>query len=143
MQTSAPPRARRAPSQAKPSAAPFSRTAAKLIEQIQAEARAALLEELSAKDAITVLQPLDADTKRMRFDADAVYIRDDRGANVRLFRRREEPECWRDSPHMAGKWHPSHWWGCMVLVDAAGTQWERDLGDMVCDDFGNLVEVPA
>lgn len=143
MQTSNTQRTRRTTSPAKPAAAPFSRTAAKLIEQIQAEARASLLEELSAKDGVTVLHPLEPETKRISVEGDHIHIHDGRGGRVHIYRRREEPECWRDSVYMAGKWHPARWDGSQTLVDAAGIKWERDLGDMVCDDFGNLVEVPA
>lgn len=136
-------RARRAHSQAQPSATPFSRTAAKLIEQIQAEARAALLEELSSKDAIVVLHPVDAESKHVRFDLEGdITIRDQRGTVIHLSRRREEPESWRDSPHMAGKWHPSHWLGHQTLVDASGRNWLNSFETMVMDDFGNLVELP-
>lgn len=143
MQTSTQPRTRRGVTRVHSAPVALSPAATKLIQQIEAEARSKLLEDLSTKDAITVLHPLEADTKRIRFDDDDIYIRDDRGASVRLYRRREEPESWRNSPNMAGVWHPARWCGFMVLVDASGATWERNLGDMVCDDFGNLVEVPA
>lgn len=143
MQTSHQPRTRRGAPTAKgqhPTALQ-SPAAARLIEQIQAEARATLLEELSAKDGVTVLQPLEPETKRIDVEGDDIRIRDGRGGYVRLYRRRFEPESWRDSPAMAGLWHPSHWDGSQILVDGAGIQWERGFGFMVCDDFGNLVEV--
>lgn len=143
MQTSTQPRARRGVPRPHSAPVALSPAATKLIQQIEAEARAKLLEDLSAKDGITVLHPLDTDTKRIRFDAEGIYIRDDRGAHVHLYRRCEEPESWRDSPNMAGVWHPARWYGFMVLVDASGAKWERSLGNMVCDDFGNLVGVPA
>ena len=144
MQSTSAQRARRAHSQAQPSAAPFSRTAAKLIEQIQADARATLLEELSAKDAIVVLHPVDHESKLVRFHLDGhLTIRDQRGTVIYLSQRREEPECWRNSSCMAGKWHPSHWHGHQILIDAAGREWMNSFEDFVIDDFGTLVEVPA
>ena len=135
--TTRPSRARKQP------AAPFSTAAAKLIEQIQAEARAALLAELSAKDAITVLHGFDADTKRISFRDDHLSIRDDLGNRVSLYRRREEPEGWRNSHEMQGYWHPAKWYGGKTLVDGNGTHWRTELQPMVQDDFGNLVVVPA
>lgn len=121
---------------------PFSPVAARLIEQIQAEARATLLAELSAKDGVIVLHPVDPETKRVRFDLEGdVTIRDQRGTVINLMRRREQPESWRDSPTMQGKWHPSHWGGHQTLVDAQGRDWLRGFEVMVIDDFGNLVEV--
>ena len=143
MQTSTQPRARRGVPRGHSAPVALSPAATKLIQQIEAEARARLLEDLSAKDGITVLHPLDADTKRIHIEGDDIHIRDGRGGNVRLYRRREEPESWRNSRVMAGWWSPAHWAGYMELVDAAGIKWERNLGDMVCDDFGNLVEVSA
>lgn len=124
-----------------PTASPLSPAAAKLIQQIQAEARTKLLEELSAKDAITVLHGFDSETRYVIADADRISIRDRLGNSSRVYRRREEPESWRDSPHMAGIWHPAHWNGSQTLVDASGRRWESDFPTMVCDDFGILVEV--
>lgn len=142
MQSTPAQRTKRSTRQAHSQATPFSPTAARLIEQIQAEARAALLAELSAKDGIVVLHPVDAETKHVRFDLEGdITIRDQRGTAINLRRRREEPESWRDSPHMAGKWHPSHWCGHQTLVDASGRDWLYGFETMVMDDFGNLVEV--
>jgi len=143
VQTSNPQRTRRATSPAKPAAASFSRAAAKLIEQIQAEARAALLEELSAKDGVTVLQPLEPETKRVTFDGDRLTVSDKLGNSVTLHRNRFEPESWQGHSYMAGYWHPARWIGDQTLVDASGVKWQRSFEPMVCDDFGNLVEVPA
>ena len=133
--TTRPPRASKQP------AAPFSTAAAKLIEQIQAEARAALLAELSAKDSITVLHGFDADTKRISFRDDHLSISDAKGNRVSLYRRREEPESWRNTYELQGYWHPAKWYGRKTLVDGNGTQWTTEFTPMVQDDFGNLVQV--
>lgn len=119
----------------------FSPAAAKLIGQIQAEARAQLLADLSAKDALTVLHGFDAETTRVRVYAEDMSISDGKGNRINLYRRLHEPESWRNSPHMAGYWHPARWYGDQTLVDANGTEWKRDLGTMVCNDFGDLVQV--
>lgn len=132
------------PSQArKQAAAPFSTAAAKLIEQIQAEARAQLLAELSAKDTITVLHGFDAETKTIYAGNTRIEITDAKGNAVFIRRHHTEPDVWRDSPHMAGYWHPARWYGDQTFVDINGAQWERKLHPMVCNDFGNLVEVAA
>lgn len=128
-------RARRAHSQAQPSATPFSRTAAKLIEQIRAEARASLLEELSAKDAIVVLHPVDAATRRISHTGQRIEVSDERGAEYYSFRRH--------IPEDNSNTHPAHWLACIRLVDGQGRKWYSHPGPLVCDDFGNLVEVPA
>lgn len=132
---------RRAPRAHKASNLPFSATAAKLIEQIQAEARTKLLEDLSAKDAIIVLHGFDAETRRVRATGDFISVRDDKGNYVRMHRNHTEPESWRGHAHMAGLWHPARWHGQQTLVDASGAEWERELPTMVCNDFRDLVEV--
>ena len=134
---------RRAPRAHKASALPFSATAANLIEQIQADARAQLLADLSAKDAIIVLHGFDAETRRVRATGDFISVHDDKGNYTRLRRNHTEPESWRGHDHMAGVWHPARWHGQQTLVDASGTAWERELPTMVCNDFGDLVEVTA
>lgn len=136
-------RGKRTSKPSQPAEAPFSRTAARLIQQVQAEAQAALLEQLSAGHGVTVLQPLDAETTRVSISGDAIEIHDAQGGTVEIYRRRFEPESWRGLSYMAGKWHPARWSGQQTLVDGKGRRWSRDLGDMVCDDFGNLVEVAA
>lgn len=118
-----------------PATAPFSRTAAKLIEQIQADARAALLEELSAKDGITVLHTLDAATRRLVHEGRRYSVNDSRGAEFSAHRDHVRNDTFWAS------WHPAHWLVSVTLVDGTGADWYRLLGTFVCDDFGNLVEV--
>ena len=122
--------------------APYSATAARLIEQLQAEARAATLDALSAGDDIIVLHALDPATRRVRLDDDGdLTITDDRGAHYTAWRRWEEPEGWRASLHMAGHWHPALWYVNETLVDGQGRPWDRRGTVCVMDDFGFLVEV--
>jgi hypothetical protein len=124
-------------------AAPFSNAAAKLIEQIQAEARAQLLVDLSAKDAITVLHGFDAETRRMHCGHTRIDISDGKGNVLDLYRHHKEPNAWCGNEYMVSYWQPSRWYGFMTLVDANGAQWQRTLTPMVCNDFGDLVEVAA
>jgi hypothetical protein len=125
----------------KSAAAPFSPAAAKLIAQVQADAREQLLNDLSAKDAIVVLHGFDAETKRVRVNGSSINIRDDKGNYVSLQRLYQEPASWVGKDYMAGYWNPSLWYGHQTLVDASGTQWSHEFNPHVCDDFGNLVEV--
>ncbi len=132
------------PSRARKQAAvSLSTAAAKLIAQIQAEARATLLAELSAKDAITVLHGFDAETKRIYAGNTRIDISDAKGNTVSLYRCHTEPETWRDHASMAGHWHPARWYGNQAMTDANGVRWERSLNPMVCNDFGDLVELAA
>lgn len=135
--TQRPPRAR------KPATAPFSPAAAKLIQQIQAEAREQLLVELSAKDSIIVLHGFEPETKRVRVTGDEISLSDDKGNNIDMYREREEPEAWRTCAWMQGRWHPSYWYGNQTRVDANGVHWTSYFATHVCDDFGNLVQVAA
>lgn len=127
----------------KPGVTPFSPTAARLIEQIQAEAREQLLTDLSTKDAIVVLHGFDATTKRVHADDCRITTSDSKGNQITLWRTHIEPEGWRGHDHMAGHWHPARWYGNQLLVDASGNRWNRELGIYIQDDFGNLVQVAA
>lgn len=127
----------------KPAAAPFSQAASKLIKQIQSEACAKLLKDLSAKDTIIVLHSFDAQTKRVRANGTLISIRDSRGNELEMYRHHQEPDGWRGKDYMAGYWHPARWYGHQTLLDARGNAWRHELKVHVCDDFGNLVEVAA
>jgi hypothetical protein len=113
---------------------------AKLIAQVQAEAEAATLAALSAKDGILVLQPLDAKTARLRWSGDDLYINDGAGGRVRWYRQRTCPESWVGS-ELEGRWHPSHHDVYATRVDGLGREWDTCLGTFITDDFGYLVEV--
>ena len=125
----------------KPAAAPLSATAAKLIEQIQAEARDKLLTELSAKYAIVVLQGIDAETKIVDSGCGRIEIYERKGNSISVYHCYQEPESWRNSEGMAGHWGPARWYGDQTMVDGTGAQWKRDLNVYICDDYGNLVQV--
>lgn len=135
MQTANQPRTRRsAPTTQRPSAL-HSQAAAQLIKQIQAEARAILLEELSAKDGITVLQPLDTATRRVCHKGNRIVITDRCGADFSAHRDHN-----RSGSTYTG-WHPAYWLASCTLLDGVGKRWTSFTGPLVCDDFGNLVEV--
>lgn len=121
---------------------PVSATVAKLLAQVHAEAEAATLEALSAKDGILVLQPLDASTGRLTDHGDTLLFRDAHGAEVRYYQRRHLPDSWRGT-NLERAWHPSHYVIYMTRVDGSGREWEANLGKHVTDDFGDLVEVPV
>jgi hypothetical protein len=135
VQSSPAQRTKRSTRQAHGLATPFSNTAARLIAQIQAEARAALLKELSAKDGVIVLHPLDVATRRVRHTGRTCEVTDGRGTEYYAFRQH--------LPDANSQRHPSHWIASVRLVDGAGRDWNHHIGTLVCDDFGNLVEVSA
>lgn len=117
-----------------------SATVAKLIAQVQAEAEAATLAALSAKDGILVLQPLDAKSARLRWRGDDLYIEDHAGSEIRWYRQRTCPESWVGS-RLEGSWHPSHHAVYATLLDGCGREWGTCLGTFITNDFGDLVEV--
>lgn len=103
-----------------------SKTVQRLLAQVQAEAQAATLEALSAKDGIVVLQPMEVET-RSYSDSDYISCKDARGARISLWRDRNET--------------PWHWHGTERLIDGRGREWARSLEAHVIDDFGSLVPV--
>ncbi len=124
-----------------PPPATVSPAALKLIEQVQAEACAALLEELSAKDGITVLHPMERESGWWSITSGGSHLeyRDRAGSRVEYYRRFEEPDQWRNTPHMRGHWHPAYWNVYISRVDTCGTRWDSSPGRHVMDDFGALV----
>lgn len=121
----------------------LSKKAARLIEQIQADARSQVLVDLSANDSITVLHGFDADTKRVRVDGVRIEITDSKGNETIFYRHHIEPDVWRGKDYMAGHWQPYRWYGHRTLTEVNGTEWRTELAPMVCSDFGDLVEVAA
>ena len=104
--------------------APVSKTVQRLLAQIHAEAQAATLDALSAKDGIVTLQPMSSD--KLTFgDADYIGTEDNHGASVTI---------WRDRKKNA-------WIGTERLMDGQGREWRRSLGPHVINDFGTLVPV--
>ena len=117
---------------------PVSPTVAKLLAQIHAEAEAATLEALSAKDGILVLHSFDQATRCAQFDGDTLRLRDGTGNAMRAYRHRTLPEGWKPD-----QWNPSHYTVHCTRIDGNGQDWSAYLGVHVTDDFGNLVAVPA
>lgn len=115
----------------------FSPAAAKLIEQIQAEARAQVLADLSAKDDVVLL--LEHDKLEVEFDdrLGAYYLHTKRkGFAITLYRGR--PDATAQYPQSDGVW-----WGTEDRSDAHGVVWTRRIDGLVCNDFGDLVQVAA
>jgi hypothetical protein len=46
-------------------------------------------------------------------------------------------------PSDSERFKPGIWWGGVVRVDQNGKHWSSSIPDMVCNDFGELVEVAA
>lgn len=68
-----------------------------------------------------------------------IELNDQAGNESAFIKRYERPEGWAP-----GWWHPAHWTVHYTRICSAGLRWTATIGrDFVCDDFGNLVEVPA
>lgn len=120
----------------------ITKAVAKLLAQVQAEAQAATLEALSAKDGIVVLQSCDRATASLYHYSDGDFdLRDAAGYRLELRRDRFEPESWRGVPHMQGRWRPGQWDVWERRIDGHGNKWTRQLGAHITDDFGTLVSV--
>lgn len=120
---------------------PISKTVARLLAQVQAEAEAATLEALSAKDGIVVLHPMDSNVHTNVF-GDIISVHDNKGCELRLSRLRHCPESWVGGA-LGSSWHPSHWAITTIYVDGHGRRWESSRERAVMDDFGTLVLVPV
>lgn len=120
---------------------PISKTVARPLAQVQAEAEAATLEALSAKDGIVVLHPMDSNPEAHVF-GDTILIVDDKGCQIQLSRLRHCPECWVGT-ELGRTWHPSHWGITRTCVDGQGRLWQSSRDRAVMDDFGTLVLVPV
>jgi hypothetical protein len=118
--------------------APVSKTVQRLLAQIHAEAQAATLEALSAKDGIVTLQDIDRQSLRVSCDGDQIRLRDDRGSRTFMIRHRYLPAQWVTCPEIH---HPAYWHVYEDRVDGNGVSWSRESQTMVADDFGNLVSV--
>ena len=119
--------------------APVSKTVQRLLAQIHAEAEAATLAALSAKDGIVTLQGADPATRTAYTRGDRIVVTDRAGFELDFYRRRECPDCWQGTNML---WHPSYWYSRESRVDGAGRQWQTyESGTYVTDDFGNLLNV--
>lgn len=128
--------------QLKTPAAPVSKTVQRLLAQIHAEAQAATLAALSAKDGIVTLQNIDREDAFIVHYPDGDYDwRDHKGYRLQLRRYRTMPDSWLDAPWMKNKWRPGQWSVFEQRTDANGCNWERSLGAHITDDFGTLVPV--
>lgn len=112
--------------------APVSPAALRLIEQVRAEAQAATLEELSAKDGIKVLHPIDPATRFLDAMSSYVRVADLAGA---------EEICWiyHDGGSQRVPRPVPYWLVSIQRVDGDGLVWRRSLGPHIVDDFGTLV----
>lgn len=117
---------------------PVSKTVQRLLAQIHAEAEAATLAALSAKDGIVTLQDIDRESLRVRNDGDQITMSDGRGAHVLMYRHRHLPKEWVACPQIH---HPAYWHVYEDRVDGSGVSWSRKSQTMVMDDFGTLVPV--
>ena len=121
---------------------PVSKTALRLLAQIHAEAEAATLAALSAKDGIVTLHDIDREDAFIVHYPDGDYDwRDHQGYRLQLRRDRTMPESWRAAPWMKNKWRPGQWSVYEERRDANGSTWNRSLGEHITDDFGTLVPV--
>lgn len=121
---------------------PVSKTVQRLLAQVQAEAQAATLEALSAKDGIVALQSCDRATASLYHYSDGDFdLRDASGYRLELRRDRFEPKSWRGVPCMQGRWRPGQWDVRERRLDGHGNEWVRDMGAHITDDFGTLVSV--
>ena len=109
----------------------------KLIEQVRAEAEAATLEALSAKDGITVLHP---------FDREGFWIEWSENKRAHGWDRLGVECFWISQYHFDGDRHGTvhpFWLANITLKDGSGHQWVRRFGRMRMDDFGTLVLVES
>lgn len=121
---------------------PVSKTVQRLLAQIHAEAEAATLAALSAKDGIVTLNGVDRETSTIYQYRDGdIDFKDRSGYRLELRRMRFMPQSWRDAAHMQDRWRPGYWDVDEIRVDGAGRRWRCDLGPHIMDDFGTLVPV--
>lgn len=121
---------------------PVSKTVQRLLAQIHAEAQAATLEALSARDGIVVLQDIDRDTRRVRvleWLDESMEVHDGSGLRVELDRQRRRHE-WSDGL-VQRNWRPGQWVVTLHRMDGQGRHWTCRLDPHITDDFGNLVSV--
>lgn len=114
---------------------PVSKTVQRLLAQIHAEAEAATLEALSARDGIVVLDPMPLDGRRVvargsrsfRFECDD-------GSSLHFQITHEHVDFGLVGPG-------PRWMAFQTLRDGQGRKWETILGcNFITDDFGNLVD---
>lgn len=115
---------------------PVSRTVQRLLAQIHAEAEAATLEALSAKDGITVLQPMPKEGRHIESCGPrGFWVRGADGSELTFFIDHEPGDGRRVGPR---------WSANEQLIDGQGRSWGRYHGwHLITDDLGNLVDGDA
>jgi hypothetical protein len=68
---------------------------------------------------------------------EVMEIRGEHGLKTNLYRDYQTPADARLA------FRPGTWWGSENRIDAAGNNWSRTLGLLVCNDFGDLVKAAA
>ena len=115
---------------------PVSKTVQRLLAQIHAEAEAATLAALSAKDGIVTLQPMPPQQRRVKayWSQNIFYVEGTDGSELVLHITHGETD--RHDNVLTGP----RWSVCQALLDGQGRTWKTWLGwNFITDDFGNLV----
>ena len=114
----------------------FSTAAAALLKQLQADTRSLLLADLSIKDNVVIL--LEHTNTKIEFDDlhGSYYLHANSSYAICLYRGR--PDATSKYPN-----RDSVWWGHESRTDALGITWDRHIRGLVCNDFGDLVQVAA
>lgn len=121
----------------KPAAIPFSAAAAKLIEQLQDEARAQVLSDLSTQENVVLL--LEHTNVKVEFDdLNSAYYLHAKSESYAITLYRGRPDATAKYPQTDGVW-----WGNESRADIHGVIWQRKCRGLVCNDFGDLVQVAA
>lgn len=107
-----------------------SKTVSKLIQQIHAEATAATLEALSAKDGIVVLHSPEKPAWTFSRNG-SLLMAAENGAETRCHIYHE----------VTARGPLPHWLVGEYRTDGSGHSWGRSLGVHIVDDFGTLVPV--
>lgn len=114
---------------------PVSKTVQRLLAQIHAEAEAATLAALSAKDGIVALQPMPKASRAVEsVGARGFRVEGADGSQLLFFIDHIED----GAPQPIGP----RWSAAMSLQDGSGQKWTTYFGfDFITDDFGTLVDV--
>jgi hypothetical protein len=127
------------PGAASTTPAPVSKTVQRLLAQIHAEAEAATLAALSAKDGIVALHEVDRQNASIRtYCGDGLAWFDRSGYELTMSRQRFR---YTNGYLVQTDWRPGQWRVSETRVDGQGRSWESMLGYFVIDDFGSLVPV--
>ncbi len=111
---------------------------AKLLHKLQGQ----IIKEASAREPAPGEVVLNAPGKiSVSFfslgNTEVMEISGEHGLRTNLYRDYQAPADTRLA------FQPGTWWGSENRIDAAGNNWSRALGRLVCNDFGDLVKVAA